>query len=405
MLATKAEAIACTFVRSYYRDLVEADTAILTRYYSDQSTLSAAIDGDCNRGKSIVGRNEIGEFFDELRRTLSDGKKFAVQVRNVDYVAGRDCVSVTCSGTIVSFLKSRVFTQTFVLNPTQYRDNVYYISGETLRYISCTEEEVPANHTVISQADYDRVKAQAAAHISDAEDAPAVPKKAPKEREPRERKEREPREPKAAKPAEKEVVKTEAKAEVKTQNERPARKEREPRERKEREPREPKPAEKEVVKTEAKAEVKTQNERPARKEREPRERKEREPREPKEREPRERKEREPREPKEREPRERKEREPREPKAAKPAEGQEEKAPRQPRQTTNKVRIVAVPRAIKFDTIKEDAAQLGAVVAFKPDGKDVVVEFADPKAAGAMARLTKKYKATDKFPGLTIKFEF
>ena len=348
MLATKAEAIACTFVRSYYRDLVEADTAILTRYYSDQSTLSAAIDGDCNRGKSIVGRNEIGEFFDELRRTLSDGKKFAVQVRNVDYVAGRDCVSVTCSGTIVSFLKSRVFTQTFVLNPTQYRDNVYYISGETLRYISCTEEEVPANHTVISQADYDRVKAQAAAHISDAEDAPAVPKKAPKEREPRERKEREPREPKAAKPAEKEVVKTEAKAEVKTQNERPARKEREPRERKEREPREPK---------------------------------------------------------EREPRERKEREPREPKAAKPAEGQEEKAPRQPRQTTNKVRIVAVPRAIKFDTIKEDAAQLGAVVAFKPDGKDVVVEFADPKAAGAMARLTKKYKATDKFPGLTIKFEF
>jgi hypothetical protein len=311
MLADKAEAIAYTFVRSYYRDLVEADTALLTRYYNDHSRLSFAAVA-CDRANDVVvGRNKIGDFYDSLRATLGEGKKFAVQVRNVDFVAGRDCISVTCSGTILSYLKSRVFTQTFVLNPTPYRENAYYVSGETLRYISCSDEEVPANHIVVSQAELDHIKAQAA-HVSDVEETEApvraapAPKRAPKEQ-----------------------------TEAKPVAERPARKEREPRERKEREP-----------KTDAKAEAKTD-----------------------------------------------------------ATKTEERAPRQPRQTTNKVRIVAVPRVVKFDAIKSDAAEIGSVVSFKPDGKDVVIEFADGKSAGAMARLSKKYKATDKYPGLTIKFEF
>jgi len=324
-LVEKAEEISCTFVRSYYRDLVEADTAILTRYYNDQSCLSVAT-VECDRANQlIVGRNKIGEFFDTLRATLlGGGKKFAVQVRNVDYVAGRDCVSVTCSGTIVSYLKSRVFTQTFVLNPTPYRENSYYISGETLRYISCTDEEVPANHVVVSQAELDQIKAKAATHV-DAEEFEAV-RSAP----------------------------------VAPATERPARKEREPRERKEREP-----------KADAPADAKPATERPARKEREPRERKEREP-----------------------------------KAETSTDAkQEERAPRQPRQTTNKVRIVAVARTVKYDDIKQDAAKIGTVTSFKPDGKDVIIEFAESKSAGTMARLSKKYKATDKLPGLVIKFEF
>eukprot|EP00758_Cryptobia_borreli_P010969 Tbor_TRINITY_DN5618_c1_g3::TRINITY_DN5618_c1_g3_i2::g.8470::m.8470 len=141
--------IASAFVVNFYRDFSSSDIPTITRMYADSSCISFSdfeVESRCYKGK-----NDIHEYYSHVREMLGPMK---VSVRNADYVAAGDNISVTCSGQINSHMCRRVFAQTFVLTPTPNRENCYFISGETLRFLTKEIEEVPEGYELVSLKEY-----------------------------------------------------------------------------------------------------------------------------------------------------------------------------------------------------------------------------------------------------------
>lgn len=187
--------IANAFVVNFYRDFATSDILTVTRMYADPSCISFS-DFEVE-GRYYKGKNDIQEYYNHLREMLGPMK---VSVRNADFVAAGDNISVTCSGQINSHMCRRVFAQTFVLAPTPNRENCYFISGETLRFLTKEIEEVPEGYELVSLSEFNHRNTAPVIVEEDCEDeeeevvvhvptpvktSPAKPRRERRERQPR----------------------------------------------------------------------------------------------------------------------------------------------------------------------------------------------------------------------------
>jgi len=183
--------VACCFLSSFYKGFVQ-DLPALVEMYGDRSTSSCARFGEAV-GRISQGKSEIRKHLEQLDAELGPRK---VHIRSADFVMNANeggSVVVAVSGQLFTKCLCQVFSQTFVLAPTKYQDQTWYIATDLLRLISQEPDVVPAGAVVVTP----ELLSQRMAAAAEAAAAAAAAAAAKDQRPPRrERKERVPREPK-----------------------------------------------------------------------------------------------------------------------------------------------------------------------------------------------------------------
>lgn len=163
--------IAASFTKFYFEALTKPNSAeLLAGLYGDNSCVNYVSSPVAAAPEAYQGKAQIVGFLNNMQVTLGERK---VNVRHVDYVAADTNVAITCSGYVYTRGMSRVFTQTFVLAPTKYRTNCFYIVGDSLRFLSEEVETIPQGF--VSAEEYDAlVAARAAEEAKEAEEKAAA---------------------------------------------------------------------------------------------------------------------------------------------------------------------------------------------------------------------------------------
>ncbi|RNF15423.1 uncharacterized protein Tco025E_05526 [Trypanosoma conorhini] len=142
--------VACSFLVSYYRELVkEKEIVGLVELYGESSLITYA---GYNEETTVVaqGRHEIAQHLGKMDDALGRRK---VEVRFADYAPlPGGCIHIVCQGIMYLRGQRRAFFQAFVLAPTQYRTNTYHIAMDYFRFMMVEVEHIPEDSIVMTPA-------------------------------------------------------------------------------------------------------------------------------------------------------------------------------------------------------------------------------------------------------------